>query len=139
MGDAADAVRRFYEAFNRNDWDAMNELMTDDFENTDPTGTLHGRDAFRRFIDGFKTAMPDAKLTANRIIEGDGVSATEGSFSGTFTGPLRTPNGELPPSGKAFDLPFAEVNEVEGGRIRRHTVYYDQVSFMAALGVQQPG
>jgi hypothetical protein len=72
------------------------------------------------------------------IIEDGNLAAGEGRFVGTFTGPLQTPQGELQPSGKAFDLPFAEVNVVEGGKITEHRVYYDQMAFMAALGAMPP-
>jgi ketosteroid isomerase-like protein len=46
-----------------------------------------------------------------------------------------TPQGELPPTGKSFELPYMEINEVEGGRVTSHRVYYDQLSFLSALGV----
>lgn len=138
MGEARSVVEGFYDAFNRGDLDGVRQYFAEDTENVDPTGTLRGWEAFRQFIQGFKDASPDAKLVARRWVEEGPVVVAEGLFEGTFTGPLRSPAGELPPTGKSYALPFMEINEVEGGRITKHRVYYDQVSFMAALGVQPP-
>lgn len=138
MGESRSLVERFYDAFNRGDLDAARECVTEDLENTDPTGTIRGWDAFRVFIQTFKDASPDATLTANRWIEeGDSV-ASEGAFRGTFTAPLRSPGGDLPPTGQPFELPFAEFNRIEGGRIKIHRVYYDQLGFLTALGAMPP-
>jgi steroid delta-isomerase-like uncharacterized protein len=138
MGEARSIVEGFYEAFGSADFEAAHRYVSDDIENTDPTGTIRGWDAFRQFIETFKQAIPDAKLVADRIVEEGNVTATQGRFQGTFTAPLRTPQGELPPNGQAFDLPFAEVNVIEDGRIWQHTVYYDQLTFLSALGAMQP-
>lgn len=139
MGESRSLVEAFYEAFNRGDLDGTRQYFSDDMENTDPSGTLHGWDAFRGFMEGFKTASPDARLIATNWIEDGNVVAVEGSFAGTFTGPMRSPSGEVPPTGRSFELPFVEVNETEGGRIKGHRVYYDQMGFLSALGLMPPG
>ena len=136
MGEARSTVERFYEAFNSGKLEDAHEVISENLENTDPTGTIHGWDAFLQYISAFKSAMPDATLNPKRFVESGDVVVTEGTFSGTFTNPLPGPQGELPPTGKSFELPFMEINEVEGGRVTRHRVYYDQLSFMMALGVQ---
>ena len=41
-------------------------------------------------------------------------------------------------NGKSFELPYVEINVARGGRLASHRVYYDQVSFMAALGIARP-
>ncbi len=109
--------------------------MSEDVENIDPTGTIRGRDNFRQFIEVFKVASPDARLEARNVIEDGPRAVIEGVFTGTFTGPLRSPQGEVPPNGKSFELPFAEINEVKDGKVKSHRVYYDQVAFMTALGL----
>ena len=60
---------------------------------------------------------------------------TEGVFIGTNSGPLTTPQGELPPSGRPLRLPYLDVWESEAGRITSHRVYYDQMGMAAQLGL----
>jgi steroid delta-isomerase-like uncharacterized protein len=139
VGEARTVVEAFYDAFNRGDMDAAVETMSDDVENVDPSGTMRGRDTFRQFIEAFKSASPDSRLNVKTMIEDGNVSATEGTYTGTFTAPLRSSTGEIPPTGKPFEIGFAEINVVEGGKLRSHRVYYDQMTFLAALGVQLPG
>src|SRR6266508_5487920 len=117
MAGARELVERFYDAFNRGDLDAAQECFADDMENVDPTGELHGWDAFRQFVEVFKTASPDSRLNPRTWIDGGDVVAVEGTFTGTFTGPLTTPQGEVPPTGRPFELSFVEINEATGGRI----------------------
>jgi predicted ester cyclase len=138
MAGARQAAEGFYAAFNRNDLDAATMYFTDDVENIDPTGTIKGRDGFRAYIGGFKTAMPDAQLVIRQVVEEGDIAISEGSFTGTFTGPLQTPNGPVQPTGKSFSLPFAEVNVAPEGRIASHRVYYDQLTFLGMLGMM-PG
>jgi predicted ester cyclase len=138
MGEARTAVEAFYDAFSRGDIDAALDARTEDIGNVDPSGTIRGRDAFRQFVESFKAASPDAKLNLKTLLEDGNVSASEGTFTGTFTGPLRMADGEILPTGNAFELWFVEINEVENGKIRKHRVYYDQMAFLAALGVQPP-
>ena len=134
MGESRSIVEGFYDAFNRGDFDAARRYVADDIENTDPTGTLRGWDAFRQYIETFKAASPDATLSGSRWIEDGNVVASEGTFTGTFTGPLRSPAGELQPTGRPFELSFAEFNQIQDGVIKVHRVYYDQMTFLAALG-----
>jgi ketosteroid isomerase-like protein len=135
MGTVRSLVEGFYEAFNRGDLEAARRYVSDDIENVDPTGLIRGWEAFRQYLGGFKGAIPDAELHAKTWIESGDTAVVEGMFSGTFTNPLPTPAGEIPPTGRSFELPYVEINQERNGRIASHRVYYDQVTFLAALGV----
>jgi predicted ester cyclase len=135
VGEARSIVEAFYEKFNQGDLEATRPYFAEDMENISPTGTLHGWEAFRAFAQVFQMASPDAKLVAGTWVEDGNLVATEGTFAGTFTGPLQSPQGEVPPTGASFELPFVEINEIVDGRIKSHRTYYDQMRFMAALGL----
>jgi ketosteroid isomerase-like protein len=59
----------------------------------------------------------------------------EGVYSGTQTGPLATPGGNIAPTGRAFSFPFLEVYVVQDGRFTEHRGYWDIVTFMTQLGL----
>jgi predicted ester cyclase len=54
---------------------------------------------------------------------------------GTHTGPLASPQGMVPPTGRTLALRFCEIFEVEAGRIATHRTYYDQMEFAQQLGL----
>jgi hypothetical protein len=41
----------------------------------------------------------------------------EGRFTGTNTGPLPGPDGDLPASGNKVDLPFADFSRLSEGKV----------------------
>lgn len=48
---------------------------------------------------------------------------------------LRTPAGDLPPTGKTISIPYCNVLKIEAGRISSAHIYVDQLGFMAQLGL----
>ena len=79
--------------------------------------------------------MPDARLNLQSVVESGDTIAVEGTFTGTFTAPLRSPQGEVPPTGRAINVPYADFFTVRDGRVVSHRVYYDQVQLGTQLGL----
>jgi hypothetical protein len=51
-------------------------------------------------------------------------------------GPLATPTGEtLPPTGRRVSVRGVDVQTHLGGGVARHHIYFDQVEFLAQLGL----
>ena len=46
--------------------------------------------------------------------------------------------GEVPPTGRSIDLPFTTVFQARDGKLTAHRAYWDNVGFMAQLGLM-PG
>lgn len=61
--------------------------------------------------------------------------ATEHHGTATHTGPLRTPTGEVPATGRTLDLWFGETFEVRSGKLRRMRVYYDGATVIRQIGL----
>ena len=96
----AEVVRRFYEAFGEGDLDAATTVFADQVRVTDPDlGTVEGLRAFRDYLEGLKGPLPDAAAMIERTYEAGDTVIVEGRFTGTNTGPLEGPEGEMPPSG----------------------------------------
>jgi steroid delta-isomerase-like uncharacterized protein len=142
MSDLRSIVERFYAAFNRGDFDAVAEVFAPDVETTDPgLGTaVRGVEAWTAYGEAFKRALPDARLNLRAAVASGDTVAVEGAFTGTFTAPLITPQGEVPPTGRAIDVPYSDFFTIRDGRIVSHRVYYDQVELGTQLGLMpQPG
>jgi uncharacterized protein len=111
VSDARATVARYMEAYDRGDYDAVLDTLTDDVEWVLP-GAFHltGREAFRREMANPAFVHPPNITVTRLITEGDVVVA-EGRVRTT-----RIEGGEL-------HLVFCDVFELEDGRIRRLTSY----------------
>lgn len=78
--------------------------------------------------------MSDVRFEIVRSFTDGDTVIVEGIFSARQTGPVPTPNGEIPPTGNAVSFPFADFFEVSDGRCVSHRVYYDNLTMMAELG-----
>jgi predicted ester cyclase len=134
MGAALEAAKRADEAFNAHDIDARLAVNSDDTELVMPGGIrLRGRDQ-AEVLRAFWEALPDATITWESHVESGSMIAGEGVLTGTHSGPFRTPQGEIPPSGRQVRLPYAFMRRVEGGRIASEHLYFDQMEFLQQLG-----
>jgi len=101
-------------------------------------GELRGRDAITRYFFGFWEAMPDVRYEHTARYETGDVAIYEGIITATNTGPLRMPSGEtLQPTGKQLRIRSCDVAKVENGEITSHHMYFDQVEFLAQLGLMR--
>jgi steroid delta-isomerase-like uncharacterized protein len=139
MGDLESKVRHFYERFSTGDMDGAASIYRDDVVTVEPAlGRATSLAEWRAYGDAFRRACPDAHMVLHEVLEGGDTVAVEATFAGTFTGPLASPQGELPPTGKTFEVPFADFFRFRDGLVAEHHVYYDQVGFMAELGIEPP-
>jgi ketosteroid isomerase-like protein len=139
MSDPQELAIKALELTDRQDWAGREALMTPDCEWSMPSAVLRGPEAATAFSRPFVGAFPDSKHTID-LIAGDGdVVVVEGTWVGTHLGPLPTPTGDIPATGQAVRLPFGMIARVRHGLIASMHVYYDQLGFLAQLGlVPQP-
>jgi ketosteroid isomerase-like protein len=138
MGDQRNVVQEFYERFGDGDLDAAVAVFAAGVQITDPgLGVVVGLEAVRNYLEGLKGPVPDARAIVERVFEVGDTVIVEGRFAGTNTGPLPGPDGDLPPSGRTVDLPFADFARVSDHRIVEYRTYYDQVALLAQLGLME--
>lgn len=97
---------------------------------------LQGRQALKTLAETLFTAFPDMVFAVRSITEQGNMVVLEGATKGTFTGPMLTAAGEVPPTGKSYQAPFAAVCELsDAGLIMACREYYDTAAFAAQLGI----
>jgi steroid delta-isomerase-like uncharacterized protein len=134
---SAEIVQALYDRYNEKDLDGAVADVAEDAELVDPGlgQTFSGRDGVRAWLQTFATAFPDSTARPTRMLaDGDNV-ATEHVGTGTHTGPLASPEGEVPPTGRPIELRFGEFFELRDGKITRMTVYWDTASLARQLGL----
>lgn len=136
--DTASLARQLYARFNAGDIDAAAGMATDDIEVVVvPFGqTFAGPDGFGAFMRGFKDAFPDLAITVENQVATDDQVVSECSWNGTHTGPLQTPAGPIPPTGRSVSgARFCEVWRVRDGKIAHLVNYQDVGTWLRQLGV----
>jgi predicted ester cyclase len=116
--------------------EADREIFSPDVVTIAPGGPpLQGIDAFLAFERGFHRGFPDGRGEVKSVVESGNRIAVQGLYSGTNTGPLATPQGEIPPTGRRLELPYGDFFEVEDGKVTRHEIYFDQLVMLMQLGL----
>jgi len=135
--DNAALARRMYELFSLGKTEDVIDLAADDVELIlYPFGqTFSGKEGFREFMSGFTTAFPDIAITVTNQVADDAQVASEFTALGTHTGVLRTPAGDVPPTGRTVEFTVCEVWTVRDGLVASLRNYQDAGSIMRQLGL----
>ena len=117
-------IERYYDAFNRADWEAMLACLTDDVAHDINQGHREtGRDSFRDFLARMQrsyreqlrdivvmTSADDNRAAAEYVVHGQYLADDEG----------------LPPAhGQRYVLPGGAFFDIRDGRIARVSNYYN--------------
>lgn len=96
---------------------------------------MHGTEQFIGFVtDFYVNAVPDLKESIDLIMaDGDKVAYVL-SMTGTQTGTM----GDLPASGKSFELVNIVIHRFEDGKIAETWVSWDNVAMLSQLGFFPP-
>ena len=134
--DAASAAQAFLTGFNTDDWDAIRAVTADDavYEEFGTQGTIEGADAIIEVLQAWKTAMPDVTGTVGRVASVGDSALLELVWEGTHTGPLETPDGTIPASGKTQRTPGVFSVDVQDGVITSSRNYFDMLTFLQQIG-----
>jgi predicted ester cyclase len=129
-------VERGMKAFNAHDLEAMARDAAPDIVATAPGGVkATGPQAVKEHNQNFITAFPDARVDAKKVIIQGRTVVVEGVFTGTNNGTLKTPMGDIPPTGRKVSGEYIQVFEIDRGLVKRDNLMYDQVDLMTQLGM----
>ena len=130
-------ARGIVDAFNIGDFERATSSLTANgvYNEVGTQRKIEGRAAIAEALKGWKQAMPDVKGTiTNAFASGDKV-VLEVRWEGTHTGPLETPGGAIPASGKHQVTPSAWLFDFEGQNVKESRNYFDMMSFLQQIGV----
>jgi steroid delta-isomerase-like uncharacterized protein len=107
-------VDNYRQTFNSHDAAAMAQLYTEDavYVAIGQQKPLHGRTALQESYANVIRAYPDAETVFNLIMVSEDHFMAEGVIQGTNTGPMSTPEGDIPPTGQKFEMKIAFIAKV---------------------------
>ena len=135
--DNARMVRSTYDAYNDRAFDRAAALASEGSEWLSvPLGVaLRGPEGNRQFLQGWATAFPDSRVEVTHTVADEEGVVVEFRGWGTHTGPLASPAGEIPATGRSIDIPFCQVFRLKGGKIVSSHLYFDAATMMGQLGL----
>lgn len=125
-------VARYYEAFNRGDWRAMLDCLSDDVAHDINQGHREtGRDTFAAFLERMHRSYYEELRDIVVMANADGSrAAAEYVVHGQY---LADDEGLPPARGQRYVLPGGAFFEIRGGRIARVSNYYNLQDWIAQV------
>jgi steroid delta-isomerase-like uncharacterized protein len=136
MSNIKQLVISIHDAFSKNQFNKVLELCHEKVEvHAYAFGAVfHGKEGFMNFMQSFKGAFPDVTIHHKNLLVETNSAAIEFTGRGTHTGPLVTPGGTIPASGKKIELDVAEFMAFEDGLLVSLHNYQDAASLMRQIG-----
>jgi len=115
---------------------AMANLYAEDAVVIEAGEIIRGREAIQTHMEGFIRTFPDLKIEFLTVIPSGNHIAFEMAVSGTQTGPMMTPEGKIPPTGKKVEFKAVWIGRISAdGLIEEDRTYFDTADFMKQLGL----
>jgi predicted ester cyclase len=135
MTDTRTLVERLFAVIDGHRWADVDTVLHPDARMTSPLAEGLAPAAWVELNRSFAAAVPDGRHTIVRVVSDGDRCAIEGLWTGTHTGSMAGPAGEVPPTGRSISLPFCGLATRRDGRIDTVTVYFDRMTMLAQLGL----
>jgi hypothetical protein len=126
-----------FDVFSKQRWDRLKESHSQNIVVHWPDG--HTTTGIDRHISDLKALFvyaPDTRIKQHPVRLGEGEwTAVTGVMEGTFTKPMPSANGPIPPNGKSLKLPMATVGHWKNGTMDEEYLFWDNATYMSQLGV----
>jgi predicted ester cyclase len=132
------AYRYFKEIMNEANIASLYELISPNFVFTLPTHPepYHGPDGFKQLVLMLHGAIPDFYIHPQDIVAQGDTVVTRWIGGGThLTGPIHTSAGDIPPTGKFFEINGMTWHRMEGGKIVESLANEDTISMLEQIGI----
>ena len=124
-------------AYNDKNWQKAKASMTPNFV-YDEVAThrrVEGADQAIVLWKGWAEAFPDSKGTFHAAHVSGSTVVLEVTWKGTHQGPLQTPKGPVPATGKRISVRSCIVAELDGEKVKLERQYFDMGTLLQQLGL----
>jgi steroid delta-isomerase-like uncharacterized protein len=134
--DTGRLVRQIYQWIEQNEIDRIREFISPDlvWEMAGTDEVIKGPEGFAEAQRQGRAQFPDMKLRVLNEIASDDAVACELEYSGTHQGTLKTPQGDIPPTGRKIVMRVFNIWEFHNGKVTHLRTYYDTAGMMQQLG-----
>jgi steroid delta-isomerase-like uncharacterized protein len=122
-------------AVNAHDADRIRATYADDAVLVAPGVRLEGADAITEYVMVWIRAFPDMHQTVVNGLATDGWVVQEWTATGTHTGTLVSPEGEIPPTNRFSTTRGMQLQRIVDGKIAEEHLYFDELQLLEELGL----
>ena len=132
----ADLAKEQVLAYNAKDWDRARAALAPEvvYEEVGTHRKIKGVDDVLTAWKGWATAIPDSRASFQSELVSGNTAVLEITWTGTHDGPLQTPNGEIPATGKKIELRAIQVVDVANDRVKSVRQYFDMGTLLQQIG-----
>ena len=135
MSDAVEVVRRYQEANDLGDYEALKAILAPDWwTNGWPEGMPQSGEDIEQLHAMIKEVFPDAHYETHSIFGDGGMVAQRWTFVATFKNEFLG----LPPTGREVRCDGVSIFEVVDDKIVKHWAYSDELHFLQTFGAEFP-
>ena len=129
-------ARRGIEQFNAADWDGLRGTCEEGivYRESGTGRTLEGIDDCIAAWAAWRVAMPDIAGEVGRGLADGPTVAVEVVWRGTHDGPLETPDGPIPATGRPVEIVATQWQQHSGGRIATIDHHLDLLALLGQIG-----
>ena len=136
MANTIEIAKASITAYNDKDWSKAKDALAADAV-YDEKGThrrIQGADEIIDALQAWAKAFPDSRATFVREFASGNTAVFELVWKGVHAGPLQTPTGTIPASKGLVELPACQVIQVEGGKVKSVSHYFDMHTLLTQTG-----
>lgn len=132
-GTNTELYRRLIDAFNQDDLDAVDDIVSDDVvvHEAGQHGLLRGPEGVKEFFRTYRTAFPDAHIEIDEILSEGDVVAARWTGTGTHDGELMG----IEPTGRDVSVMGMEMYRGRDGELVEGWGVFDLVGMLQQVGV----
>jgi steroid delta-isomerase-like uncharacterized protein len=123
-------------AYNEKDWNAVATVLASGcvYDEVPSRRRVQGISDITAAWQGWATALPDSKASFDSVSVSGNTVTLELTWRGTQNGPLQTPGGAVPPSGRTIEVRAVQVVDVADGKVQAVRHYFDMATLLQQLG-----
>jgi predicted ester cyclase len=124
------------EVWNKGNMTLIPELYTPDAVATSSSTPVPfvGHEGIKQWIENSRAMMPDLVMAFPEVVvQGDKIAAIW-TMTGTQSGPMVTPGGVLPPSGRKVNITGLFIDYLKDGKMVKEVVIFNALEMLMQLG-----
>ncbi len=127
---------RYLEARNTVNLDLLDDIIAEDVVVHDPNRPedIVGLVALKEYYSNNHAILSDFHMTIDDMIVKGNRTVIVWTLTGTNTGPLHTPFGDIPATGNKIQFSGAAIDLIDEGKIVEEWVYFNVLELMLQLG-----
>ncbi len=132
---AVETAKALIKSFHARDLGAWERTLAPGFVGHYPGAANLGREQARVFNQVFIDAFPDLRFDIHHVAQDGHTVMIDTTGSGTFSKPMATPDGMIPPTGKAGVVRVVFIVDTRDGQIQSERTVWNRMEFLAQIGL----